>query len=113
MPWSLNCLANSGDDYPFQLPHPDRIDLAGEAAQFNAPDADFPDTNGNGVVDEPIGGDSGLFNFSEPGTEQDALAEYLTEFFAETPFGASETPPRDDRRIQNLAVPGIPDTVFE
>ena len=34
---TLNFLANSGDDYPFQLPHPDRIDLAGAAAQFNAP----------------------------------------------------------------------------
>ena len=40
--------------------------------------------------------------FADPGTEQDAMAEYLAgTVYAETAFGMAETPARFDRRIQN------------
>ena len=54
-----------------------RVDLAGEAGQTNAPAPGFPDTNGNGVTDGPADVEPGLADFADPGTEQDALAEYL------------------------------------
>ncbi len=110
---TLDFLANGGDDFPFPAPSVGRVDLRGEAGQFNAPDPDFPDTNGNGVVDGPVAMDSGLADFSVPGAEQDALAEYLAHFHAEVPFARAETPPLEDRRIQNLGITGKLDTVFE
>ena len=72
---TLNFVANGGDGYPFPVPAPGRIDLAGEADQPNSPNADFPDTNGNGIIDAPVLTDPGLATFANPGTEQDALAE--------------------------------------
>ena len=110
---TLNFLANLGDGLPIPAPHPSRIDLNGEAAQPNAPDPDFPDTNGNGVIDGPVLTDPGLVAFTDPGTEQDALAEYMATFHSETPFNLAETPPLLDERIQNLGIPGKKDTVFE
>lgn len=110
---TLNFLANGGDGYPFPVPHAGRMDLAGEAGQFNAPDPEFPDTNGNGAIDEPNTADPGLAGFAAPGTEQDALAEYLAHFFRDIPFDRSETPPLGDHRIQNLGVPGKTDTVLD
>ena len=56
---TLNFVANGGDGYPFPVPQPGRVDLVGEAGQFNAPDADFPDTNGNGIIDGPQAVDPG------------------------------------------------------
>ncbi|MXX32363.1 MAG: bifunctional metallophosphatase/5'-nucleotidase [Chloroflexi bacterium] len=109
----LNFTANGGDGYPFPQPAPGRIDLAGEAGQYNPPSPEFPDTNGNGVIDPPISLDPGLYDFAAPGTEQDALAEYLAHYFSTTPFDLAETPPSEDRRIQNLAIPGVRDTVYE
>ncbi len=109
---TLNFLANRGGGYPFPLPHPGRVDLAGEAGQFNAPDPAFPDTNGNGRIDGAKAADPGLSDFAAPGTEQDALAEYLVRFYAEQPFDEAETAPPEDRRIQNLGIPGMVDTVF-
>ena len=50
---TLNFLANHGGGFSFPLPHQGRVDLAGEGGQFNAPDPNFPDTNGNGVIDAP------------------------------------------------------------
>ncbi len=110
---TVNFVANGGDGYPFPTPAPGRIDFAGEADQPNAPNPDFPDTNGNGVIDGPAYTDPGLADFVEPGGEQDALAEYLASFFADTPFDLAETPPLEDRRIQNLGIPGSRDTVLE
>ena len=92
---TLNFLANGGDGYPFPVPAAGRIDLAGEAVQPNAPSPDFPDTNGNGVIDGPVSAEPGLAGFAAPGTEQDALAEYLAHFFAETPFDVAEVAPLD------------------
>ena len=109
----LNFTANGGDGYPFPQPLFGRVDLAGEEGQYNPPSPEFPDTNGNGVIDPPVGLDRGQHDFAEPGTEQDALAEYLAHHFAEEPYALAETPPSEDRRIQNLALPGVRDTVYE
>ena len=110
---TLNFLANGGDGYPFPLPAAGRIDLAGEAVQPNAPSPDFPDTNGNGVIDGPVSTEPGRARFAAPGTEQHALAEYLAHCFAETPFDVADVAPREDLRIQNLGVPGARDTVSD
>ena len=110
---TLDFLANGGDGYPFPVPIAGRVDLVGEAGQINAPNPDFPDTNGNGVLDGPFLLDPGLATFAVPGTEQDALSEYLLRFFTGTPFDQVETPPLEDRRIQNLGISGKKDTVFE
>ncbi|MYD54031.1 MAG: bifunctional metallophosphatase/5'-nucleotidase [Chloroflexi bacterium] len=108
----LNFTANGGDGYPFPQPSFGRVDLAGEAGQYNPPTPEFPDTNGNGLIDDAVPLDRGLFDFAAPGTEQDALAEYLARFFSETPFDLAETPASEDRRIQNLALSGVRDTVY-
>ena len=110
---TLDFLANGGDGYPFPVPSAGRVNLVGEASQINAPNPDFPDTNGNGVLDGPVSLDPCLATFSVPGTEQDALSEYLLRFFTDAPFDQVETPPLEDRRIQNLGIPGKQDTVFE
>ena len=109
---TLNFLANGGDGYPFPRPAPGRVDLSGEAIQPNAPVPQFPDTNGNMVIDRAVLVSPGLARFANPGTEQDALAEYLGRFFAVTGFGSAETGAAQDLRIQNLAIPGRQDTVF-
>ena len=110
---TLDFLANGGDNYPFPVPTAGRFDLAGESGQFNAPDPSFPDTNGNGVLDEAVQTDPGLADFARTGSEQDALAEYLAHFYSDTPFDQAETPPIEDRRIQDLSIPDKEDTVFE
>ena len=109
---TLNFLANGGDGYPFPVPGAGRIDLAGEDGQPNPPNPDLPDTNGNGRIDGPVLVDPGRTDFAAPGTEQDALAEYLAHFFAAVPFNEAETAPLDDLRVQNLGVSGKTDTVF-
>ena len=103
---TLNFVANGGDGYPFPVPSPGHIDLSGEADQVNPRNPDFPDTNGNGVIDPPVLTGPGLATFASPGTEQDALAEYLSHFHADTPYAIPETPPLQDQRIQNLAIQG-------
>ena len=109
---TLNFLANGGDGYPFPVPGTGRIDLTGEDGQPNPPNPDFPDTNGNGRLDGPVLVGPGRTDFAAPGTEQDALAEYLAHFFAAVPFNEAETAPLDDLRVQNLGVSGKTDTVF-
>ena len=109
---TLHFLANGGDGYPFPVPSSGRVDLAGEAVQINAPNPDFPDTNGNAVLDGPAPVDPDLATFADQGTEQDALLAYLAHFYAEIPFGRPETPPSEDRRIQNLSISGMQDNVF-
>ena len=109
----LNFTANGGDGYPFPQPAFGRVDLAGEAGQYNPAMPEFPDTNGNGVIDGAVALDQGLFDFAAPGTERDALAEYLAHFYGQMPFNDIETSPSRDRRIQNLAVAGTRDTVYE
>ncbi|NEO62601.1 MAG: bifunctional metallophosphatase/5'-nucleotidase, partial [Moorea sp. SIO4G2] len=93
--------------------------LSANPALFNR--VDFwgePDSNGDGVLDaeedlnkngirdgalpEPF---EGFANFASFGSEQDALAEYLHEFFptAANAFNQPDTDPTLDERIQNLA----------
>ncbi|MCB1877664.1 MAG: bifunctional metallophosphatase/5'-nucleotidase [Chromatiales bacterium] len=78
---TLNFLAGGGDDYPFdEAVSPNRIDLVDQGL--------------------PMGSAS----FADAGSEQDALAEYLTaNFTAATPYTQAETPPDGDLRIQNLS----------
>ena len=72
--------AECGDGYPLKgLAAPERVDLA------------------------DVGVDPGASDFAEPGSEQDALAEYLAARFAEAPYAEAELPPAEDRRIRNLA----------
>ena len=76
---TLNFLASGGDGYPFDaLVAPDRVDL-------------------DGVVT-----DAGASTFAAPGSEQDALAEFLISnhgIGAGTPFDEAETPIGEDGRI--------------
>lgn len=83
---TLNFLAGGGDGYPF----PDLADPAVNAVNL----ADVPDRLPAGVAD-----------FAAPGTEQDALAEFLAARFAtpETAFAAPEVPRAEDLRIVFLA----------
>lgn len=83
---TLNFLAGGGDDYPF---------------------SNFANTNpvelSEVMTEEQSGGKA---TFADPGTEQDALAEYLAANFVETPFGMADVGPESDERIQNLAFRG-------
>ena len=84
---TLNFLAGGGDDYPFvQLTDPNRRDIT------TLTDCDPGQQN----------------DFSSTGGEQDALAEYFLEFFPDpdNAFDIVETPPAEDRRIQDLSVVG-------
>ncbi|MEM9540353.1 MAG: lamin tail domain-containing protein [Cyanobacteria bacterium P01_E01_bin.42] len=87
---TLGFLAGGGDDYPFDIYGKDRLDLTGIAVP-------------QGGVD--------VANFTEDGSEQDALAEYLAAKFGDMPFRGLDASPESDRRIQNLAF--REDTIFE
>ena len=74
---TLDFLAGGGDGYPYPTLGEDRTDL------------------------EDILAAGGAATFADAGSEQDALAEYLSTFFAGgTPFSAAETPQSLDERIQ-------------
>ena len=99
---------------PFPVPHTGQIDFSGEAGHYNPHDADFPDANNNGVLDQQVANaDPGLSDAFATGMEQDALAEYLARFHDETPSSRPDTPPWHDQRIQNPGIPGKTDTVLE
>jgi 2',3'-cyclic-nucleotide 2'-phosphodiesterase (5'-nucleotidase family) len=84
---TLNFLADGGDNYPFPT---------GESAnRVNL----YDDLNGDGT---PDGSKTGDATFAFDGTEQDALAEYLNNNFATTPFAQEDLGPAFDNRIQNL-----------
>lgn len=87
---TLNFLASGGDGYPFP---------------------DFPNTNRVDLVDAFGNTTTGVATFAEDGTEQDALAEYLSEFFREEPFDIEETSADEDVVIQNLRIRN--DVVFD
>jgi 2',3'-cyclic-nucleotide 2'-phosphodiesterase (5'-nucleotidase family) len=87
---TLGFLVDGGDGYPFPSPAPGRVDLVEAVAK----------------------GGPGLATFTDPGTEQDALAEYLAAHFSNMPFSQEDTPPERDRRVQNLGIPGVIDTIF-
>ncbi len=83
---TLNFLAGGGDGYPFPSVATDRVDL-------------------DGVLT-----DTGVANFAIPGSEQDALAEYLAANFSVTPYAQAETDESGDERIQILDLRG--DSVY-
>ena len=79
---TVDFLADGGDDYPFpNFPNTNRVDLRAV------------------MTEEQSGGQA---TFTDPGTEQDALAEYIAGNFSATPFAAVDVGPEDDERIQNL-----------
>jgi len=85
---SLNFLVdNDGDGYPFST------------ETTNATALDSSNLSTTGVAD-----------FTEVGSEQDALAEYLGRFFDSNPYPFMDTPAADDERIQILSLRG--DSVF-
>lgn len=71
-----------------------RVDLLGETTI---------DLNLNGVIDGPVNIPVNRATFAAAGSEQDAFAEYMREFFSRTPFDIPDTPASQDTRIQNLA----------
>lgn len=85
---TLGFLASGGDSYPFadfEASHGDRVnrlDLDSQDAVTRTADA------------------------ASPGTEQDALAEFLQERFSDSDsaYSQADTPATDDQRIQNLAL---------
>ena len=101
---TLNFLANGGDNYPFAiLAAPNRRQI------YTGVGFGDPDSDNDGNPDFPVltncdpGNQS---SFSSTGGEQDALAEYFLQFFPDpaNAFDTAETPPADDRRIQNLSI---------
>ncbi len=80
---TITFLVNGGDSYPYaSFPNTNRVDLA------------------EVMTEEESGGKA---TFADPGTEQDALAEYLAANFSEVPFAVADAGPENDERIQNLA----------
>ena len=77
---TLNFLADGGDGYPFPELGVNRVDL------------------NDALASNP------MTTFAAPGTEQDALANFLATNHAEVgnAFSEEETSPTDDERIQNL-----------
>ena len=80
---TLDFLVDGGDDYPFpNFPNANPVELS------------------EMMTEEQSGGKA---TFAAPGTEQDALAEYLAANFSEIPFSIADVGPDSDERIQNLA----------
>jgi hypothetical protein len=101
---TLDFLANGGDDYPHST-----LAAANRRQLYAGRGFGDPDANNDGQPDFPVltGCDPGRQSgFSATGQEQDALAEYFLQLYPSQmmPFTAAETPPADDRRIQNLSV---------
>ncbi len=101
---TLNFLANGGDRYPFAL-----LSAANRTQIYTNVGSNDPNDGDDDVPDFPIltDCDPGLqSDFSDTGGEQDALAEYMLEFFPNpaSPFVTAETAPVDDRRIQDLSI---------
>ncbi|MGD1712335.1 5'-nucleotidase C-terminal domain-containing protein [Dapis sp. BLCC M172] len=81
---TLNFLAGGGDNYPFPLFGENSVEL----------------------VNEPLPtGATNNASFTDNGSEQDALAEFLSENFpiGGTTFRRTDVGPEQDRRIQNLS----------
>ncbi len=80
---TITFLVDGGDSYPYSnFPNTNRVDLA------------------EVMTEEESGGQA---TFADPGTEQDAFAEYLAANYSEIPFAITDVGPENDERIQNLA----------
>jgi hypothetical protein len=77
---TLDFLAGGGDGYPFPSLASNRVDLR---TALSAP---------------------GASTFAVPGSEQDALAEYLLADFSTTAYSTGETDANQDERIQILSL---------
>ena len=88
---TLNFLAAGGDGYPF----PDLTDPALDVLDLAMDPSSLP---------------VGVSDFAAPGSEQDALAEYLAARFAtsDTAFAQPEVPRAQDQRIVFLGQPQAP-----
>jgi len=80
---TLSFLAGGGDGYPFPLFGENQVDLVEEELPPGATDA---------------------ANFTDGGSEQDALAEYFQGNFDEENYSVEDVPAAADTRIQNLSV---------
>jgi 2',3'-cyclic-nucleotide 2'-phosphodiesterase (5'-nucleotidase family) len=101
---TLNFLANGGDNYPFALlENPNRRQIY-PGVGFGDPDVEDDDLPDFEVLTDCDPGFQS--SFSGTGGEQDALAEYFLAFFPDpaSAFDIAETPPAEDRRVQNLSV---------
>ncbi|MGB0176597.1 MAG: 5'-nucleotidase C-terminal domain-containing protein, partial [Owenweeksia sp.] len=79
---SLNFLVdNDGDGYPFSTATSNGVDLNS---------SNLPAT--------------GVANFASAGSEQDAMAEFLANYFTTNPYDTADTPPALDTRIQILSL---------
>ncbi|GGC53361.1 choice-of-anchor I family protein [Chelatococcus reniformis] len=92
---TLSFLLEGGDGYPFQ--------------DFINADPTF--ANVVDLTPDVVPDDGQVASFAAEGTEQDALAEYMDEFYTETAYAEADTTAADDTRIQNLDV--REDTVFD
>jgi 2',3'-cyclic-nucleotide 2'-phosphodiesterase (5'-nucleotidase family) len=90
---TLNFLADGGDGYPFP--------------SFVAADPVFANRVNLLTAGLPVGSAT----FAAPGSEQDALAEYLLRKTLATPFNVAEKAPAVDLHIQNLGL--RPDQVID
>ncbi len=90
---TLSFLAQGGDGYPF--------------AKFIAENPTFAnrqDLAADSVANDSADDRTGDATFTDDGFEQDALAEYLSEFFAENGYAAADGGRDTDTRIQNLSL---------
>jgi 2',3'-cyclic-nucleotide 2'-phosphodiesterase (5'-nucleotidase family) len=85
---TLNFMADGGDGYPFKT--------------FHDADPAFANRIDLNTLGLPPGGAT----FAVPGSEQDAMAEYLLANFQSAPYDTTDTPIEEDARIQNLSVRG-------
>ena len=108
---TMNFLVDGGSGFPFPVPATGRVNLYGESGHDSSHARSSSEVGSETGVSSLLG--PGLADFAEPGTEQDTLAEYLAAHFTEQPYAIAEAPPEQDRRIQNLGLPGMVDTVFE
>ena len=108
---TMNFLVDGGSGFPFPMPPTGRVNLYGASGHDGSHTRSSGDVNGD-TNNAPLLG-PGLADFAEPGTEQDTLAEYLASHHTDQPYAVADTPQEQDRRIQNLGLPGVMDTVFE
>lgn len=83
---TLNFLLTGGDGYPFNT--------------FIAANPAFANVVNLAAASVPDAGQ--VANFAAEGTEQDAFAEYMAEFYSENAYAQADTDRTQDTRIQNL-----------
>ena len=107
---TMNFLVDGGSGFPFPMPATGRVNLYGASGHDPSHTRSSGEAGGDNEASTALG--AGVADFAEPGTEQDTLAEYLAAHYTEQPYAIADTPPEQDRRIQNLGLAGVEDTVF-